>query len=116
MDGGDLAIMGGGGAAATGFVVGVVTRYVQPRLAALRERVEKLETKIEKLDDAADALALAIKEGLLEQREITGTKVTEVHVKLDSAASELRTEISKVRESLGYLRGKTRSFKPGGDV
>jgi hypothetical protein len=42
--------------------------------------------------------------------------VTEVHVKLDQAASELRNEISKVRESLGYLRGKTRSFKPDPDL
>lgn len=111
MDGGDIALFGGGGTALLGFVVGVVTRYVGPRLAALSERVSKLEAKMEKVDDALGELALGVKSGLLEQREITGTKVTEVHTKLDSVAAELRTEISKVREALGYLRGKTRSFK-----
>ena len=115
MDSGDLAILGGGGTAALGFVLGVVTRYVQPRLLAISDRLDKIEVRTEKIDDAVDALGLSIKEGLLEQREITGIKVTEVHVKLDLAASELRNEISKVRESLGYLRGKTRSFKPESD-
>lgn len=108
MDPGDMAIIGGGGTAALGFVLGVVTRYVQPRLSALSDRLEKIELKIEKVDDGLAALALGIKEGLLEQREITGTKVTEVHVKLDGTASDLRSEISKVREDLGYLRGKSK--------
>ena len=108
MDSGDIAIVGGGGTAALGFVLGVVTRYVQPRLAALSDRLEKIEVKIEKVDDGLALLALGVKEGLLEQREITGIKVTEVHVKLDGTASELRSEISKVREGLGYLRGKSK--------
>ena len=116
MDAGDIAILGGGSTATMGFVLGVVTRYVQPRLRAISDRLDKIEIRTEKIDDAVDALGLSIKEGLLEQREITGTKVTEVHVKLDQAASELRNEISKVRESLGYLRGKTRSFKPDPDL
>ena len=106
MDSGDMAIIGVGGTATLGFVLGVVTRYVQPRLSALSDRMTKVEAKVEKVDDSLAALALDMKEGLLEQREITGVKVTEVHVKLDLACSDLRGEISKVRESLGYLRGK----------
>ncbi|QDP55297.1 MAG: hypothetical protein Unbinned400contig1002_27 [Prokaryotic dsDNA virus sp.] len=116
MDSGDVAIIGGGGTAALGFVLGVVTRYVQPRLLAISDRLDKLEARSEKIDDAVDELALTLKSGLLQQREITGTKVTEVHVKLDSTASQLRAEISKVRESLGYLRGKTGSFEADSDL
>jgi hypothetical protein len=116
MDSGDIAILGGGGTAALGFVLGVVTRYVQPRLAALSDRISKIEVKLEKVDDGLDSLALGIQEGLLEQREVTGVKVTEVHVKLDSTASGLRNEISKLRESLGYLRGKTGAFSPETDL
>ena len=107
MDAGDLAVVGGGGTAALGFVLGVVQRYVGPRLAALRERVEKIETSIGRVDEKHDALLDKVKAGLLEQREITGHKVTEVHNKMDKELGDIRSEISKVRETVGYLRGKT---------
>ena len=48
-----------------------------------------------------------MKGGLLEQREITGVKVTEVHNKVDKELGDIRAEIAKVRENLGYLRGRT---------
>ena len=107
LDGGDLAILGGGGTAALGFVLGVVQRYVGPRLSALRERVEKVEAAVSRVDEKHDALLEKTKAGLLEQRDITGKKVTEVHNKMDKDMGALRSEVSKVRETVGYLRGKT---------
>ena len=92
MDGGDLAILGGGGTAALGFVLGVVQRYVGPRLNAVRERLEKAEENLARIDEKHDALLDRMKAGLLEQREITG---------------DVRAELAKVRETVGYLRGKT---------
>ena len=107
MDNGDLAILGGGGTAALGFVLGVVQRYVGPRLAALRERIEKLEISVSRIDEKHDSLLERMKGGLLEQREITGQKVTEVHNKMDKELGDIRAEIAKVRETVGYLRGRT---------
>tara|TARA_R110000796_G_scaffold27577_12_gene75966 strand:+ start:2414 stop:2791 length:378 start_codon:yes stop_codon:yes gene_type:complete len=51
MTGTDMAIIGGGGTTALAFVLGVVQRYVGPRLDALKERVVKLEEANEKLED-----------------------------------------------------------------
>tara|TARA_R100001594_G_scaffold76560_2_gene111181 strand:+ start:125 stop:463 length:339 start_codon:yes stop_codon:yes gene_type:complete len=107
MDGGDLAILGGGGTAALGFVLGVVQRYVGPRLNAVRERLEKAEENLARIDEKHDALLDRMKAGLLEQREITGVKVTEVHLKMDKELGDVRAELAKVRETVGYLRGKT---------
>lgn len=107
LDAGDLAVVGGGTTAALGFVLGVVTRYVSPRLSALSDRVEKIESGIDRVDEKHDLLLERVKDGLLEQREVTGQKVTEVHLKVDSEVADLRKEISTVREGLGYLRGKT---------
>lgn len=107
MDTGDMAIVGGGGTAALGFVLGVVTRYVQPRLASIRQRIDKLDQRLDKLDEKHDELLNLCKSGLLEQREITGVKVTEVHGKVDKEIGAVRAELAKVRETLGYLRGKT---------
>ena len=107
LDAGDIAVVGGGGTAALGFVLGVVTRYVSPRLSALSGRIEKLESGLGRVDEKHDLLLDRVKEGLLEQREITGKKVTEVLLKLDAELADLRMDISTVREGLGYLRGKT---------
>ena len=107
MDGGDIAIISGGGTAALGFILGVVQRYVGPRLSALRERIEKAEKGLARIDEKHDLLLETMKGGLLEQREITGVKVTEVHNKVDKELGDIRAEIAKVRENLGYLRGRT---------
>ncbi len=107
MDAGDAAIIGSGGTAALGFVLGVVQRYVQPRLRAITERLDRLDEQVVKLDEKHDQLLELCKSGLLEQREVTGVKVTEVHNKVDKELGDIRSEISKVRETVGYLRGKT---------
>ena len=107
MDGGDIAIIGSGGTAALGFVVGVVTRYVQPRLASLQQRIDKIDKQLDRIDEKHDELLSLCKSGLLEQREVTGHKVTEVHAKLDKEIGAVRDEIAKMRETLGYLRGRT---------
>ena len=107
MDGADIGIISGGGTAALGFVLGVVQRYVAPRLTALRERLDKLEERLYQMDKRQDELQDSLKAGLLEQREITGLKVTEAHIKLDKESAAIRAELAKVRETVGYLRGRT---------
>ena len=54
MTGTDMALLGGGSTEALTFVLGVVQRYVSPRIEALRDRVAKIEERQADLDHQID--------------------------------------------------------------
>ncbi len=83
MDATDLGIVGSGGAAALGFVLGVVKRFVSPRFDALRERVAKLERENEALARRCDEVAENASKARAELREHVGATVTKAHDRIN---------------------------------
>ena len=96
MDGGDIAVVTGGGAASLTFVLGVVQRYVGPRLDALRDRTKKLEAENAALQRRCDEIAENAAKARSELREHVGTIVTKAHDRLnpiEASVSELKGEL-----------------------
>lgn len=80
----DFAVVGGGGTAALGFVLGVVQRYVAPRFEALRERVAKLEAENAALQTRCDTIAAESANERAKVRESAGVMVTKAHDRINA--------------------------------
>jgi chromosome segregation ATPase len=101
LDGEDMAIVGGGGTAALGFVLGVVQRYVSPRLDALRERLAKVEADNEKLEKR-----------LLDSEQDAHRLREDLDAKLTAKVTHLHDRTNEVERAQARLEGKlSGSFK-----
>ena len=103
MDGTDMAILGGGGTAALGFVLGVVQRYVGPRLEAMRDRLQRLETAVAAAADKLDAAERAQALGDLEGQKFTSLKIAEVHTKIEALFETQGRDIGEMKTTLARL-------------
>lgn len=95
LDGEDMAIVGGGGTAALGFVLGVVQRYLSPRLDALRERLAKAESDCEKLEQR-----------LLDSETAANRLREELDAKLTAKVTHLHDRTNEVERAQARLEGK----------
>lgn len=113
MDPTDMAIVGTGGTAGLGFVLGVVQRYVQPRIDAMRDRISASEAAIVKLNDSLDVANKEKSEDIRKQQEFTSLKIAEVHNKLENLTQGLANDVTQIKSDLAYIKGELRGGRSG---
>lgn len=97
LDATDMAIVGGGGTAGLTFVLGVVQRYVGPRLEALRERIERLEADNKEMRERCDEFDITSRKERADLDARLTAKITHGHDRinpLEAAVARIQGKLS----------------------
>ena len=109
LDATDIAVVGGGGTAGLTFMLGIVQRYVSPRLEAQRDRIISVEAEVKALDVKLDGLSKDIERSRSKSQEFTSFKIAEVHSKFEALLAKQGEDLSAIRAALAEIKGEMKA-------
>ena len=103
MTGTEMAVLGGAGGGALTFVLGVVQRYVSPRL----------EAEARTADAKAETMMRDIEKSRSRSQEFTSLKIAEVHAKFEALMAKQGEDLSDIKAALAEIKGEMKARRPG---